>query len=154
MNPARKIDPEVKRAIHRAVENEPLARTFQMRLLELGPGFSLVEMPYNPETMANIYARAHGGAIFSLIDEAFETASQTGGTIAVALNINVTYVSSPSEAVTLRAEASEISCSRKTASYDIKVTDDSGQLVATCQAVAYRTGKPLAFANEPACRKE
>ncbi|MFO7932009.1 MAG: PaaI family thioesterase [Thermodesulfobacteriota bacterium] len=147
MKPARKIDPDVESAIRNAVEKEPLARTFQMRLLELGPGFALVEMPYNPETMANIYARAHGGAIFSLIDEAFETASQTGGSIAVALNVNVTYVSSPSEAVTLRAEAIEISCSRKTASYDIKVTEDSGQLVATCQAVAYRTGKPLAFAH-------
>ncbi|MFW6335005.1 MAG: PaaI family thioesterase [Desulfosalsimonas sp.] len=153
MSTAHEMDPDVERAIYRAAENEPLARTFSMRLLKLGPGYSLVEMPYNPETMANIYARAHGGAIFSLIDEAFETASQTGGNIAVALNVNVTYVSSPSEAATLRAEAREISCSRKTASYDIKVTDGSGQIIATCQAVAYRTGKPLAFAHEPACRK-
>ncbi|MFW6081730.1 MAG: PaaI family thioesterase [Desulfosalsimonas sp.] len=139
------MDPEVEKAIYRAAETEPLARTFNMRLVKLGPGYSLVEMPYNPETMANIYARAHGGAVFSLIDEAFETASQTGGSIAVALNVNVTYLSSPSRAVILRAEAREISCSRRTAAYDIKVTDDRSQLVATCQAVAYRTGRPLPF---------
>ncbi|MFP4573868.1 MAG: PaaI family thioesterase [Desulfobacterales bacterium] len=140
-----KIDPGVKAAIYEAVEKEPLARTFGMRLLELGAGYSKVEMAYAPESMANIYERAHGGSIFALIDEAFETASQSSGTIAVALNVNVTYINSPSEAVTLCAEAREISCSRKTASYEIKVTDNRQQLIATCQAVAYRTGKPLPF---------
>lgn len=141
-----KIDPLVEKAICEAVKGEPLARTLGMKLLELGTGFSRIEMPYNPDSMANIYERAHGGAIFSLIDEAFETASQTCGTIAVALNVNVTYINSPSEPVKLYAEAREISGSRKTASYDIKVTDKTGQLVATCQAIAYRTGKPLPFA--------
>lgn len=139
------IDPAVEKAIYKAVEKEPLARTFKMKLLELGYGFSRVQMGYDPESMANIYERAHGGAIFSLIDEAFETASQTCGSISVALNVNVTYLNSPSKPTTLYAEATEISSSRKTASYDIKVTDDSRQLVATCQAVAYRTGKPLGF---------
>ncbi|MCF8023866.1 MAG: PaaI family thioesterase [Desulfobacteraceae bacterium] len=145
MTSIQEIDPAVEKAIYKAVEAEPLARTFKMRLLELRYGFSLVEMPYDPDSMANMYARAHGGAIFSLIDEAFETASQTGGSIAVALNVNVTYISSPAKPTILRAEATEISYSRKTASYDIKVTDDSRNLVATCQAVAYRTGKPLGF---------
>ncbi|MCF8110273.1 MAG: hotdog fold thioesterase [Desulfobacteraceae bacterium] len=142
---ADKIDPVIEKAIYEAVKGEPLARTLGMKLLDLGAGFSKVEMPYDPESMANIYERAHGGAIFSLIDEAFETASQTCGTIAVALNINVTYISSPSEPMTLYAEATEISGSRKTASYDIKVIEKTGRLVATCQAVAYRTGKPLPF---------
>ncbi|MFP4194413.1 MAG: PaaI family thioesterase [Desulfobacterales bacterium] len=142
---ARKIDPEVEKAIYKEVQGEPLAQTLGMKLLDLGAGFSKVEMSYDPKSMANIYKRAHGGAIFSLIDEAFETASQTSGSIAVALNVNVTYISSPSEAVKLCAEAREISGSRKTASYDIKVTDETGRLVAACQAVAYRTGKPLPF---------
>lgn len=139
------IDPEIIEAIYRAVENEPLARTFKMRLLELGPGYSKVEMPYDPESMANLYSRAHGGAVFSLIDEAFETASQTAGCIAVALNVNVTYISSPASKITLWAEASQISSSRKIANYDIKVHDSNRQLVATCQAVAYLTGRPLPF---------
>ncbi|MBS3810220.1 MAG: PaaI family thioesterase [Desulfobacterales bacterium] len=139
------IDPETIEAIYKAVENEPLARTFKMRLLELGYGYSKVEMPYDPESMANLYARAHGGAIFSLIDEAFETASQTAGCIAVALNVNVTYVNSPASKTMLWAKACQISSSRKIASYDIKVKDSDRQLVATCQAIAYLTGRPLPF---------
>ncbi len=29
--------------------------------------------------------------------------------------------------------------------YDIRVTDNDGRLIATCQALAYRTGKPIPF---------
>lgn len=139
------LDPEIRDAIYRAVASEPLACELNMKLLELERGCSCVEMRYDPETMANIYNRAHGGVIFSLIDEAFETASQTGGTIAVALNVNVTYVQSPAEPMRLLARASETSRTRKTASYDIRVTDENQQLIATCQALAYCTGKPLPF---------
>ena len=143
MKPAETIDPLIKEAIYQAVDKEPLARSFHMRLVDLKLGYSTVEMDYDPDSMANMYNRAHGGAVFALIDEAFETASQTRGTIAVALNVNVTYVSSPDAATTLRAEAREISCTRKTATFQIQVTDKSQDLIATCQAVVYRTGKPI-----------
>ncbi|OEU67383.1 MAG: thioesterase [Desulfobacterales bacterium PC51MH44] len=139
------MDPVVRDAIYRAVEKEPFAQALNMELLDLGLGYSVVEMTYDPSAMNNIYDRVHGGAIFGLIDEAFETASQTEGTVAVALNVNVTYVSSPEAGKRLRAEAREVSQTKKTASYDIKVTDKDGQLIATCQALAYRTGKPIPF---------
>jgi len=139
------MDLVVREALFRAVETEPFARQFDIRLVELETGHSVVEMIYAPEMMNNIYARAHGGAIFGLIDEAFETACQTHGTIAVALNVNVTYVSSPEPGIRLRATANEISCTKRTANYDIKVTDMNDRLVATCQALAFRTGKPIPF---------
>ncbi len=139
------MDSAVKTAIYRAVEREPFARALNMRLLELDLGYSRVEMPYDPSGMDNIYERAHGGAIFGLIDEAFETAGQTHGSIAVALNVSVTYVSSPRPGVRLIAEAREIHKTKKTASYDIKVADEDGRLIASCQALAFRTGKPIPF---------
>ena len=139
------MDQSVKECILKAVKKEPYALALNMELVELGKGYSAVEMTYDPETMSNIYGRAHGGAIYSLIDEAFETAGQTDGTIAVALNINVTYVSSPEAITRLRAEAQKISQTKKTAVYDIKVEDADGQLIATCQALAFCTGKPIPF---------
>jgi acyl-CoA thioesterase len=139
------MDPKVKAAIETAVKKEPFAQALRMELLELAEGYSVVSMIFEPEKMNNIYARAHGGAIFALIDEAFETASQTEGTIAVALNVNVTYVSSPQPDRRLKAEARRISQTRKTASYDIRVTDQNGQLISLCQALAFRTGKPIPF---------
>lgn len=144
-DPYRPMDRNIKRAIEDAVKREALAQTFHMELVELDTGTSVVQMRYDPAVMGNIYDRAHGGAIFALIDEAFETACQTHGTIAVALNVNVTYITSPDKAVRLRAEAGEVSRTKKTASYDIKVIDENDRLIATCQALAFRTGKPIPF---------
>jgi acyl-CoA thioesterase len=139
------MDDHVRQAIVEAVEREPFALTMGLKLLELNHGQSLVEMVYKPESMNNIYGRAHGGAMFALIDEAFETASQTDGTVAVALNVNVTYVSSPEPGTLLRARAECVARTRRTATYDIKVTDSDGNSVALCQALAFQTGKPIPF---------
>jgi acyl-CoA thioesterase len=139
------IDPQIRHAIQKAVKSEPFAREMGIELVILENGHSVVEMAYEPRTMDNIYARAHGGAIFALIDEAFETAGQTDGTVAVALNVSVTYVKSPAAGTRLRAEAKMISRTKKTASYDIRVVDAENELIATCQALAFRTGKPISF---------
>ena len=93
------MDQKVSDAIYAAVKKEPFAKVMKMNLVELELGYSAVEMIYDPANMDNIYARAHGGAVFALIDEAFETAGQTDGTIAVALNVNVTYTASPEPGV-------------------------------------------------------
>lgn len=139
------MDQKVKEAIVGAVKKEPFAQALDMDLVELERGHSVVHMTYQPEKMNNIYDRAHGGALFALIDEAFETAGQTDGTVAVALNVNVTYVSSPKPGLQLRAEANRVSQTRKTASYDIKVSDENGDLIALCQALAFDTGRPIPF---------
>jgi acyl-CoA thioesterase len=139
------MDASVKTAIFEAAAEEPFAVAMGMRLVHLTDGHSVVEMQYRPGQMGNIYQRAHGGAIFALVDEAFETSSQTEGTIAVALNVNVTYVSSPQESVVLRAESKRVAQTRKTATYEIRVCGPDGELVALCQALAYRTGRPIPF---------
>jgi len=139
------MEAKLRDALFSAVEREPFARALNIILVELEQGYSMVEMKYDPDRMDNIYHRAHGGALFGLIDTAFETACQTEGTIAVALNINVTYVTTPKAGARLRAVARQISQTKKTASYDIKVTDEAGNLIASCSALAYRTGKPIPF---------
>ena len=139
------MDEAVKKAITLAVKKEPFAQALKMELVELEDGYSVVRMVYDPDKMDNIYSRAHGGAVFGLIDEAFETAGQTGGTIAVALNVNITYIASPQPGVVLEAQARRVSQTKKTAVYEIKVTDQDNSLIATCQALAYRTGKPIPF---------
>ncbi len=139
------MDKTLKQAIYQAVENEPYAQKMNMRLVALDLGYSKVEMDYRPEIMDNIYQRAHGGAIYSLIDEAFETSCQTHGDIAVALNVNVSYIASPEPGVRLTAVSRETSKSKKIAHYTISVTDEKGNLIATCNCIAFRTGKPIPF---------
>jgi acyl-CoA thioesterase len=139
------MDPKVKAAIETAVGREPYAQFMGIELCSLDDGYSRVEMIYDPVRQSNIYDRAHGGAVFGLIDEAFETAAQTDGTVAVAMNVNVTYISSPDPGARLRAVARRIAQTKRTATYDISVADAEGRLIAVCQALAYCTGKPIPF---------
>ncbi len=138
------MDEKVKSAMFRQVQKEPFALKFGRRLLELDEGYSKVEMDFTPD-LENIFGMAHGGALFALIDEAFETASNSHGTVAVALNMNITYIAPPSPGSRLTAEAREFNRTNRTAVYDIRVTDDRGALIASCQALVYRKGTPLPF---------
>lgn len=138
---------DVIERIRRQVENEPYAGKLGLRLLELEPGRAVVEMAPRDD-VANILGMTHGGAIFSLIDEAFQVSCNAYGTVAVALSMTLTYHSPPRADATLRAESREIHRSRKTGTYIIRVTDDRGSLIATCQALAYRKQEPLPFLSE------
>jgi acyl-CoA thioesterase len=142
-----RMDEKVKEAIFRKVEAEPFAQKFGIRLLDLKQGYSKVEMKLTSE-MENIFGMAHGGALFALIDEAFETASNSHGTVAVALNMNITYISPPSPGSALIAEAQEFSRTQRTAVYDIKLRDHQNNLIASCEALVYRKGAPLPFLDE------
>jgi acyl-CoA thioesterase len=138
------MDQKLKEAIFKKIEEEPFAQKFGIKLLDLDEGYSRVEMKFTPD-MENFLGMAHGGALFALIDEAFETASNSHGTVAVAVNMNITYISPPSPASTLIAEAREISRTQRTAVYDIKLMDDRNHLIASCEALVYRKGNPLPF---------
>jgi acyl-CoA thioesterase len=115
-----------------------------MKLIEIGPGKSLVELKLSEQTK-NIFGVTHGAAVFSLIDGAFEVAANSHGTVAVALNVNVSYINSSTPGETLQAEAREVSRSRRISSYRIDVKNDKEELIATCQAMAYRKKDPLPF---------
>jgi acyl-CoA thioesterase len=141
------MDERVKEAIFKKVETESFAQKFGIRLLDLDDGYSKVEMKFTPD-MENFLGMAHGGALFALIDAAFETASNSHGTVAVALNMNITYLSPPSLGSGLIAEAREFSRTQRTAVYDIKLIDDQNNLIASCEALVYRKGVILPFLKE------
>ncbi|MES0363936.1 MAG: hotdog fold thioesterase [Desulfobacteria bacterium] len=138
------MEESVRKAIFKRVSEEPFARKMNLKLVDLDDGYSVVEMRFT-EDMENILGMAHGGAIFALIDEAFETAGNSHGTVAVALNMNITYTAAPSPGAQLRAEAREVNLTPRTATYDIRVTDEKETLIALCQALVYRKKEKLPF---------
>ncbi|MDY6988751.1 MAG: hotdog fold thioesterase [Thermodesulfobacteriota bacterium] len=138
------MEEAVRQAMVKRVKEEPFARKMNLELLELNEGHSVVEMTF-AEDMENIFGMAHGGAVFALIDEAFETASNSHGTVAVALNMNITYTAAAQRGARLRAEARELNRTPRTATYDIKVTDEDQTLIAVCQALVYRKKNKLPF---------
>jgi len=139
-----RMDQEIRDAIFKKIEEEPFAQRFGIKLIELDKGYAKVQMDLT-HYMGNIFGGAHGGAIFALIDEAFEAASNSHGTVALALNMNLSYITPPAPGSRLTAEAKELSLTKRTANYDIRVYDENGKLIALSQALVYRKDDRLPF---------
>ncbi len=152
--PPREHDPspdENCRAVREAAAREPYARRMGIRCTEVRPGFCRVELVTTPD-MDNLFGLTHGGAVFSLIDEAFQIAGNTDGVAAFALNLSVTYVAPSRAGDRLVAEAREVARTRKTATYEVRVTREGGGTVAVAQALAYRKGGRPPFLPEPVAK--
>ena len=123
--------------IFQRMSQDPFARFLGIELLELREGYSKVAMTVG-EHMLNFYGIPHGGVIFSLADVAFAAASNSYGQVAVALNVDIHFLTTVPVGTRLYAEATEESLGRRTALYRLAVTTEDGTPVALCHGTVYR----------------
>ena len=122
--------------IKRCLKNDRFAERTNVELLTVSPGQATAKMVLQPHHL-NGLGSAQGGAIFTLADYAFAAAANSHGTVAVAINVSITFMKAAATG-TLWAEAREVSKNFKIGSYIVEVKDDQGDLVATFQGLAYR----------------
>jgi len=122
-------------------ENDRFAKTLGIELIEVSKGSAKAKMKIK-DIHLNSVNTVHGGAIFTLADFAFAIAANTHGNIAVALNVNISFLKAVSEG-TLIAEAEEVSINPKIATYAIRVLNENNELIATFHGMAYRKEKSL-----------
>lgn len=120
-------------------ENDRFAKNLGIELIKVSEGSAKAKMKIK-DIHLNSVNTVHGGAIFTLADFAFAIAANTHGNIAVALNVNISFLKAVSEG-TLIAEAEEVSINRKIATYMIRVLNENNELIATFQGMAYRKEK-------------
>jgi len=126
-------------------EKEPYPKLLGIEVLEIQPGYARVSMNFDAG-MQNIFGMLHGGAVFSLLDEAFQLACNARGELAVAQQVNTYFLAAARPGARLIAEATELNATRKTALYDVRVFEEKDdRLLATAQALAYRKGGELPF---------
>ena len=120
-------------------EHDRFARRLGIELLELQPGRCRAGMTLAPD-MVNGLGLPHGAAIFALADFAFAAACNSYGEAAVALSMDIHFLSSPAPDSRLEASAEQVRSGRKTGLYRMAVTDAQGELVAELHGMAYRKG--------------
>lgn len=113
-----------------------------IRLLEVSEGFARARMELRPHHLNGVDI-VQGGAIFTLADLAFAAAANSHGTVAVAINVNISFLKAATGGA-LVAEAREVSVGPKLSQCTVRVTDDAGDLVALFNGMAYRKKEPLA----------
>jgi len=119
-----------------------------IELVSVSPGHAEARLAIQP-WHHNAVGIVQGGAIFTLADYTFAAASNSHGTVALGINVNITYMKSAT-AGRLTAKAREVALNPKLATYTVDVTDDTGELVAVFQGLVYR--KQQAIEATPATR--
>ncbi len=135
---------ELAKAVQKAASKGKYASKLGIVCEEVMPGYARAAMTVTDE-MLNLFGMAHGGAIFSLMDDVFQLACNSRGLAAFALNVSTTFIKGAEAGDRLTAEASEIALTTRTGTYELKVRDDKGRILAAAQAVAYRKKEPPPF---------
>lgn len=122
-------------------KKDRFAEYIGIELVEAGPGTALAKLKIEDRHLNGV-GIVHGGAVFSLADLAFAVASNSHGTISLAINADISFLKAISAGV-LTARAWEVSRNTKLATYRIDVTDDDGNLIAAFQGTVYRKKEVL-----------
>ena len=118
------------------VQQDHFARHIGVELLEYGGGRARARMAIGKYHM-NSAGTVHGGAIFSLADAVFSVASNSHGTLAMAINVSISFFKAVTGG-TLVAEADEVSLNPRLATYLVTVKDEAGNRIALFQGTVYR----------------
>ena len=119
------------------VEKDLFGRYLGIKVDKVKPGYAKAHVKVRRE-FQNFSGYVHGGLIFSLADQAFAAASNSFGSLTLALQMGINYLSPPAVGDKLTAEARQIHLGKKISVYRIKVKNSSGKLIADCQGTVYQ----------------
>jgi acyl-CoA thioesterase len=105
------------------------SRGLGMTLDSVGPGTATLSMPVRDD-MVNGLDLCHGGFIFTLADSTFAFACNSYNQRAVAQIATITFIAPARRGDRLTATAREVASFGRSGVYDIRVTSQTGALIA------------------------
>ncbi|KPH11240.1 hotdog fold thioesterase [Chryseobacterium sp. ERMR1:04] len=123
-------------------EQDYFSQWMNIKMIEVKENYCLLEMLIKKE-MLNGLKTVHGGVTFAFADSALAFSSNSSGDAAVALNCIINFTKAGKEGDVFRAESILENNTRKTAVYDIKITNQNNELVAKFVGTVYKIGKKV-----------
>lgn len=122
-------------------ENDKYAKLTGIEIIDANKGYCKAKLNIQDKHLnaANV---VQGGAIFTLADLAFAVASNSHGQLALAVNVNITFLKSTASGI-LYAVATELADPKRLGAYEVKVTNDSNELVAQFNGLVYRKNENI-----------
>jgi len=127
------------------MESDCASRGLDMQICQISPGRATLTMTVT-DGMLNGHGACHGGYIFTLADSAFAFACNTYNQITVAQQNQITYLAPGIAGDELTATAVENARVGRSGTYDVTVTNASGQIIALFRGLS-RTVKGQHFSE-------
>lgn len=128
-------------------KNDHFATMIGVQLLEVKCGYAKAALELKQEHL-NAAGRTEGGVIFSLADLTLAVAANSHGILSFSLSGSITFLKASGVGDTLYAETRERHLGRSTGCYQIDVTNQRGELIATFESSVFRTGVEVPFSHE------
>lgn len=125
-------------------ENDRFAMEAGIQLIEVRPGYGKAQMTVTPSHL-NAGNTTQGGAIFTLADLALAAAANSHGKLALSLGSSIHFFRTSGPGDVLTAEAQEKYIHKRTGYYQVEVTNQDGELIASFDATVYRKDNDLPF---------
>lgn len=108
-----------------------------IEIVDVSKGYCKAKLEIDPDKHLNAANVIQGGAIFTLADFAFAVASNSHGQLALAVNVNISFLKGVSEG-TIYATATELGDPKRIGAYDVIITTENNEIIARFNGLVYR----------------
>jgi len=122
------------------MKKDAFSRWLGIEVIVVDKGYAKLKMKVKDE-MLNGFGIAHGGITYSLADSALAFASNGHGKMSVSTGTSIAHFRQVQLADILTAEAQETNLGEKVAHYQISITNQDEDVVASFFGSVYRTSK-------------
>lgn len=129
-----------KQVVDYMLNQDCFSQWMGIKMIEVKENYCLLEMPIKKD-MLNGLKTVHGGITFAFADSALAFSSNNLGDAAVALNCIINFTKAGKEGDVFTAESKLVNETRKTAVYDINITNQHKELIAKFVGTVYKIGK-------------
>jgi acyl-CoA thioesterase len=131
-----------QQVLHRMLQHDKFTEWLGLEIDAVDTGYCKLHYTVKEE-MLNGFHSIHGGVLFSAADSAFAFACNSHGTLTVALDVSISFIRAAKPGEVLTVEAKELHSGNRTGAYDVRTTNQNGELVAWFKGTAYRTSKKI-----------
>ena len=124
------------------LNQDEFSKWMGIKMIEVREKYCLIEMPIKAE-MINGLKTVHGGITFAFADSALAFSSNNTNDASVALNCMISFTKAVKMGDTLVAESILMADTKKTAVYDITITNQHKVMVATFRGTVYKIDKKV-----------
>ncbi len=125
-----------KEALKEFFLHDDFARQNGIEIVEVAEGYARTQVRIEPRHL-NAGGYVQGGVLFTLADLAFAAATNSHGTLTVTSTANITFVRGATGGI-ITAQAQELVNHHHLPFCEVRIIDDSGNLIAIFTASGYR----------------
>jgi len=132
--------PSSWKIVEAMMKKDAFSQWLGIEVVVVDKGYAKLKMKVKDE-MLNGFGIAHGGVTYSLADSALAFASNGHGKMAVSTGTSIAHFRQVQPGDTLTAEARETNLGEKVAHYQITITNQDDEVMASFFGSVYRTAK-------------